>query len=174
MLRRKARDVEKAQRGAGVDGVADRELTRVHQADDVAGIRLGDRLAVAAEETIRARGTQHFSRAAVGHRHVLGELPRADPHERYAVAMARIHVRLDLEDEAGEPLVGRLDDAGVAGPGVRMRGELDQRAQRNGSSPKFVIALPKNTGVCRPVRYAAMSNWVPAARMTSSDSRKCR
>ena len=38
---------------------------------------------------------------------------RADAHERDAVAVRRIHVRLDLEDEAGERVLVRLDRARV-------------------------------------------------------------
>ena len=52
-------------------------------------------------------------------------------------------------------------------------GASSTSACRNGSRPKFVSALPKKTGVCRPARYSATSNGVPASRMTSSDSRKC-
>ena len=43
--------------------------------------------------------------------------------------MPRIHVRLDLEDEAGEALVGRAHGAGVAQARLRRRRELDDRAQ---------------------------------------------
>src|SRR5471032_1809018 len=52
-------------------------------------------------------------------------------------------------------------------------GASSTSVRRNGSRPKFVIALPKNTGVWRPARYSSRSNGVPAARITSSDSRKC-
>ena len=113
-----------------MERVADRELPGVDQADDVAGVGLVDRLAVAAEEAVGARRRGSACPARLfDDRHVLGEPARADAHERDAVAMARIHVRLDLEHEAGEALVGRLDDAGVAGARLRRRRELDQRAQ---------------------------------------------
>ena len=45
------------------------------------------------------------------HLHAALEAARADAHERDAVAVLRIHVRLDLEHEAGERRLGRLDDA---------------------------------------------------------------
>jgi hypothetical protein len=75
--------------------------------------------------------------------------PRADADEGDAIAMARIHVRLDLEDEAGEALVGRLTMPVSLGRGCGC-GASSTSVRRNGSRPKLVIALPKNTGVCRP------------------------
>ena len=38
-------------------------------------------------------------------------MPRTDPHERHAVAMVRIHVRLHFEDEACDLVVPGLDRA---------------------------------------------------------------
>ena len=160
-------------RRAGVQRVADRELAGVDEADDVAGERFVDRLAIAAEEAVGARRADRLADAAVGHRHVLGEAARADADERHAIAMARIHVRLDLEDETGEALVGRADEARRRSARGCGGGASSTSARRNGSRPKLVSALPKNTGVCRPARYSATSNGVPAAPMTSSDSRKC-
>ena len=107
---------------------------------------------------------------AVEHHHVLRETAGADADEGDAVAVPRIHVRLDLEDEPREALVGRADDPGVAQARLRRRAPAPRARCRNGSRPKLVSALPKNTGVCRPARYSATSNGVPAARMTSSDS----
>ena len=45
------------------------------------------------------------------HAHAARVFARAQAHEGDAVAMLRIHVRLDLEDEAGELLFERLDGA---------------------------------------------------------------
>jgi hypothetical protein len=43
-----------------------------------------------------------FSERECMHGHVALELAGANAHERDAVAMLRVHVRLNLEDEAGE------------------------------------------------------------------------
>src|SRR5262249_2699582 len=43
------------------------------------------------------------------------------------IAMTRVHVRLNLEHESGEPLVGRVHDARIARALLRGRRELDER-----------------------------------------------
>src|ERR1700733_2738474 len=60
------------------------------------------------------------------HRHVARELTGADAHERDAIAMARIHVRLDLEDESGELTACRVD-AGSLDRRRRHRQELVEK-----------------------------------------------
>jgi hypothetical protein len=80
--------------------------------------------------------------------HVLDLHPRleaagADAHEGDPVAVLRVHVRLDLEDEAGEGLVVRVDharslDSRGTGGGASSRNDC-----RKGSTPKLVSALPK-------------------------------
>ena len=89
--------------------IADREHAGVRQADDVAGERDVDRLAVGREQLHRAREPHVFAGAHVAHGHVALELAAAHAQERDAVAMARVHVRLNLEHEAGEAVVGRFD-----------------------------------------------------------------
>ena len=110
--------------------VADGELPRVDEAENVAGVRHVDRFAVAAEKAVRARRAQLLADAAVRQHHVFLETARADAHERHAIAVARIHVRLNLEDEAGEPLVGRRDNARIARPRRRRRRQIDERLQK--------------------------------------------
>src|SRR4249920_2202561 len=112
-----------------MQGVADRELPRVHEADDVAGIRDADGFALAAEKAIRAGRANRLAHPAVLDRHVFREPSRAHAHERDTIAMPRIHVRLDLEYEAGEPFLGRRDGAFMARTRLRRRGELDERPQ---------------------------------------------
>src|SRR5262249_31500018 len=114
MLRRKSRQLRKPQRWAGMKRIANRELARVDEADDVAGVSDLDRLAIAAEEPVGAGGSDRLAEAAVGQDHVLREPTRTDADERHAIAMTRVHVRLNLEHESGEPLVGRVHDARIA------------------------------------------------------------
>src|SRR5678815_4727282 len=94
--------------------VADREVPRVDEPDDVARIRFADRLAIAAEESVSARRPQRLPQSAVRHDHVFREPARADADERDPIAMARIHVRLDLEYEAAEAIVSRAHDPRIA------------------------------------------------------------
>ena len=156
MFRLERRDrVEADPRSAG-ERVADRERPGIRQADDVAGERHVDRFAIVREELHRARQPHVFSGAHVAHRHVALEASRADARERDAVAMARVHVRLDLEDERREALVGRFDAVllGIE-PRRRAAGPSSMKRSRNSSTPKFVTALPKKTGVTSPRSTAA-------------------
>ena len=50
--------------------------------------------------------------------HPLLELAGADAHKGDAVAVGLVHVRLDLEDEGGEPLVKRVDNPVGCRPGA--------------------------------------------------------
>jgi len=52
-----------------------------------------------------------------------------DAEERDAVAVLRVHVRLDLEHETGERRLGGIDLARAAVARLRRRGPLDQRLQ---------------------------------------------
>ena len=54
------------------------------------------------EKFVRGRKTHRFPGAGVRHHHIAFELARADSHERDTIAMLRIHVRLDLENESRE------------------------------------------------------------------------
>ena len=87
--------------------------------------------------------------------------------------MARIHVRLDLEHEAGEALVGRAHDARVAQARLRRRRELDERLQERLEAEVRQRAAEEHRRLPSGEVLAPTSNCVPAARITSSDSRKC-
>ena len=68
------------------------------------------------------------------HEHVFFEDARADAHEGQPVAMTLVHVRLDLENEAGEGVAGRFDDRLLAGdmrePRRGRRREFEQRIEK--------------------------------------------
>ena len=67
--------------------------------------------------------------AQVAHLHRRRVAARAHAEERDAVAVLRVHVRLDLEHEAGERRLGRLHDARAAVARLRRRRPVDQRLQ---------------------------------------------
>src|SRR5262245_66282908 len=94
--------------------IANRELARIDKSNDVAGVSHLDRLALTAEEPVSPGGSDRLAEAAVRHDHVLREPTRTDADERHAIAMTRVHVRLNLEHESGEPFVGRVHDARIA------------------------------------------------------------
>ena len=71
------------------------------------------------------------------------EVAGADAHEGDPVAVPRVHVRLDLEHEAGEvggewARSGPMVDSRATGDGASVR-----NSRRKGSTPKLVSALPK-------------------------------
>ena len=63
------------------------------------------------------------------HGHVAGELARADPHEGHFVAVARVHVALDLENKAGEGGEIRADGAHGRVARARRGGMLHEAVQ---------------------------------------------
>ena len=94
--------------------------------DHVAGVRLLDRLPVLTEEAVRAGEADRPPQARVEDLHVLLEAPGADPQERHPVAVSRVHVRLDFEDEAGEIGIVRRHEAPIAGTRTGRRQQLGQ------------------------------------------------
>ena len=100
------------------------------EADDVARPRLVDGLAFLPEQLVRGGQADRAAGALVGDQHISLELAGADPQERDAVTVLRIHISLDLEDKAGEagsldghhgPLAGGSAGSG-ASAGARGRG----------------------------------------------------
>src|SRR5262249_25220810 len=81
-LRGKPRKIGKPPGRAGVQRVADREVSGIHQTDDVPGVGDVDGFAIAAEEPVRARGPERLPLAAVREDHVLREATGTDADER--------------------------------------------------------------------------------------------
>ena len=93
----------------GGERISDRKRARVREPDDVARERFVDDLALAREELHRARHPDVLTGSCVTNRHVAFEFSATHAQERDAIAMARIHIRLDLEHESGELIRCRLD-----------------------------------------------------------------
>lgn len=91
------------------------------------------------------------------HIHAALKLSAADADEGDAVPVGLIHIGLDLEHECRKS--SRL---GSMGPAEESRGrgggERRRKSARNGSTPKFVSAEPKNTGVSMPWRTLSRLN----------------
>ena len=115
------------------------------QADDVARVgEVDDRLFLGHES--RRRGEFHlFAAAHVQEILVTFERAGADLQEGDAVAVVRIHVGVDLEDEACHFLLGRLHDPGSVGAG-RGEGAMRMKHSSNSFTPKLLTAEPKKTG----------------------------
>ena len=110
-LGREARDLVVDDACGPGERVADAEVVVADEADDVARPGLVHGLALLAEELVRRGEADVLAGALVGDDHVALELAGADAQERDAVAVLRVHVGLNLEDEAGELLRLHGDDA---------------------------------------------------------------
>ena len=111
-FRREIGDALERQRLAFGQRVADLQLAVVVDADDVAGDRVLARDALVGHEGQRV-GELHLAPGAqVPDLHRRPVASRADAKERDAVAVPRVHVGLDLEDEAGERRLVRLAPSG--------------------------------------------------------------
>ncbi|MNQ30529.1 hypothetical protein D3C85_438740 [compost metagenome] len=88
------------------EGVTDLDGTVVVQPYDVTGAGLDGLLPVTGHEGDGVGDVHVLADAHVAHLHALGVGAGDDAHEGDTVAVFRIHVRLDLEHEAGELLLG--------------------------------------------------------------------
>jgi hypothetical protein len=128
-FRLEVRDSLEAEPLTGTEGVPDREQAGVDEPDDVAGEGFLDGLAVGGEEAVRPGQPHGAVQAGMMDQHVLLEPARADPHERQPVAVVRVHVRLNLEDEPRELLPVGRDEAAAAPPRPRRRRECRERPE---------------------------------------------
>ena len=117
----------------------------------------------AGEEELRRRQAHRLAGAHQLGLHAALQLARADANEGDAVAVVGVHVGLDLEDEGGHLVLGRLDRAGVGLLGARRRSEgaerLDQVAhaeiaQRRAEIDRRQMALAEGVDVERPAGLA--------------------
>jgi hypothetical protein len=146
--------------------VPDAQLSGVVQADDVARDGLVDDRALGGHERVGLR--RRSGRAGAGERgvHAALEVARHHPQERDAVAVTRVHVRLDLEHEPRE--LGSCSAHGCRpwSGGARGRRQRHQRSS-TGRTPKFVIAEPKKNGVTSPARNSSIDQVSPAISSSS-------
>ena len=120
---------------AEVEGVADREHAGVVEADHITRVGVLHHLAVLAEQLLWPRQADGPAAAGVLHGHVLLEMAGADAHEGDPVAVARVHVGLQLEHEAAEPRPQRIHRALAADAGRGPLGEL-QKGIEEGPHPE--------------------------------------
>ena len=130
-FRREARNLLILQRRIDSERVADAEVRVSDESDDIAGERLVHSLAVTAEKFVRAGEPNFFPRARVRDAHVALELAGADTDEGEPVAVLRVHVRLNLEDKAGEAVGDRIDHAVVHGARLGRRRQFEESVEQH-------------------------------------------
>ena len=103
----------------------------VDEADDVAGERLVDRLAVGPNAVVAYLVANGPAGALAGHDHAPLEAAGADAGEGDAVAVRRVHVGLDLEHERRERRVERARLAVDRRAAATARGEVDDGVEQH-------------------------------------------
>ena len=121
--RRDAREFELLALG---EGVADLEVARIVQADDVARVGEVDDRFLFGHEGRRRGELELLAAAYVQVVMVALERPGADFQEGDAVAVVGIHVGVDLEHEARHLRLGGLHGAGRGGRRARRGGDADE------------------------------------------------
>ena len=102
MFRREAWYALELQRAITTQGVADAQIATIHDANHIARPRIFDGDAIAGHKLLRRSQSHRLARALMEHLHVRLKVPGNHADKRNAVAMFRIHVRLNLEHEARE------------------------------------------------------------------------
>ena len=110
-LGRQGRNRGEAHRRTDEQRVAHAHVAADHHAHDVPGERLVEHGPVLAEHLVREAQGQAAPGARVVDPHPALEASGADADERHAVAVARVHVGLDLERERRERRVDRMQRA---------------------------------------------------------------
>ena len=98
--------------------------------DDVARVRIVHPVAVARHEGDGVRRLHVLAGAHVADAHAPAIASRGHAQERDAVAVLRVHVRLDLEHEPAEPILDRGDGALLGRARSGGRRQLDERLQQ--------------------------------------------
>ena len=108
-----AGDVSEDEVFAFGEGVADAKAPVIGEAYDVAGECFFGHFAVLGEEHLRGVDGLHFAGADVFELHAPFEFSGADAGEGHAVAVFRVHVGLDFEDEGGDFWLDGFDHAAL-------------------------------------------------------------
>ena len=125
--RRKPLEVEQFATG---QCVADLEVARVGDADDIAGIGDVDDVLLLGHEGRRGGEAHHLVVAHVAIVDVAFELAGADLNEGDTGAMVGVHVRVDLEHKAREFLLLGTHFALFGEDGARSRSDLDEAVEK--------------------------------------------
>ena len=151
-FRREARHAAEGQGLALGQRVADAQRAVIGDADDVAGEGLVGDGAVLGEEELRRVEADRLAGAHELRLHAARQPARADAHEGDAVAVVRVHVRLDLEDEAGHRRLVRRRPAAPRPCAAPAAARCSASRSIRSRTPKLRSALPKSTGVRWPSR----------------------
>ena len=114
---------------AGGQRVANPEIGVADESDDVSRVGFVHRLAFLAEQSVRTCEPHLLAGARMKHGHVPFKFAGADSDVRDAVAVLRIHVRLNLENEPGKIPGARFDHFFARSPSLGRRRVLEESLQ---------------------------------------------
>ena len=132
-----------------------------------------DHRALLRQELHRPGQSQFFTGPDMTHLHSPAKSPGANPEERDAIPVLRVHVGLDLEHEAREPRIVGQQHAGRRHAWSRRRGQFDESIQkrldakvvhRAAEEHRRDLAAQKDRGVERVARALQQRNLVQQAR----------
>ena len=96
---------------AGSQSVADFEIASIGNAHDIAGVSLIDNRFLLRHKSRRSGKAHHLAGTDMLIIDITLELPGAYFHKRYATAVVRVHIRVNLENESRESRFFRTDNA---------------------------------------------------------------
>ena len=131
-LRREVRQSGKAHLIFLRQSIAHAQSAVVGNADNVARFRRIGNLAVLREKQDRRVDCNRLAKAGRGQFHAALKRARDLPHKGNPVAVVRVHIGLNLEDEAGHLAIVRRDLAAVGGLRARRRCVFGNRLDQFG------------------------------------------
>src|SRR6185312_11495771 len=110
-LGRKMRDFLIRNRWIFRERIADRKIRVSHESDDVAGPRLVYNFPLPPKQLMRIGKPQAPAGPLMQRAHVPDKMSGADSHKRHAVAVAGVHVGLNLKNKTRKSRMIRFDEA---------------------------------------------------------------
>ena len=128
------------------EGIAHAEFAMADETDDIAGVGDIHRLTIATEKFMGTGETNLLAGLGVKDGHVALEFAGADANEGEAIAMTRIHIRLNLEDESGKTRIGRFDRDAIGGASARGGGVFEETIEEELNAEIIHGAAEKDGG----------------------------
>jgi hypothetical protein len=145
VLRRKGGNGLEDGRTPRGEGIPDPKAPAVVDPHHIPGPGGLHRLAFLAKKLLGLGQPERLPRAHIGDRGSRYEAPRADPYEGQAISMLGVHIRLNLENEPGEPVVFGVNPPLARVPRGR-RGGGFQEASEEGFDPEVGQCTPEEGG----------------------------
>ena len=138
----------------GSQRITDLEVSGIRQTDDIAGKSLVHHFLLLRHESCRTAETHHLSETDMLVVGITFETSGTNLHESNTTAMVRVHIGMDLENEAGESILFRIDHPFHSRYRTGRRSDIDKaiqqlfhpeviqgRTKKHGSNISFQISI---------------------------------